>query len=72
VGKNKRVKIVEVKVESLLTVEDVAAYLKLEASTIRVMARRGEIPAFKAGRRAWRFQMKAIQEWLQSKQDSTK
>lgn len=45
--------------DPLWTVEDVAAYLKLQPETIRSMARRGELPAIKLGK-VWRFQRNAI------------
>jgi excisionase family DNA binding protein len=51
---------------TLWTVEDVAAYLRLEVETIRSMARRGELPAIKVGR-VWRFRREQIQSWLQEK-----
>jgi excisionase family DNA binding protein len=47
----------------LWTVEDVAAFLKLQPETIRSMARRGELPALKIGK-VWRFQQHAIHEML--------
>jgi excisionase family DNA binding protein len=45
--------------DPLWTVEDVAAYLKLQPETIRSMARRGELPAIKLGK-VWRFHKFAI------------
>lgn len=51
---------------ALWTVEDVAAYFRLEVETIRSMARRGELPAIKVGR-VWRFRREQIQSWLQEK-----
>ncbi len=49
--------------DPLWTVDDVAAYLKLQPETIRSMARRGELPALKIGK-VWRFQKRAIGEML--------
>jgi excisionase family DNA binding protein len=49
--------------DPLWTVEDVAAYLKLQPETIRSMARRGELPAIKIGK-VWRFQKYALSEML--------
>jgi excisionase family DNA binding protein len=49
--------------DPLWTVEDVAAFLKLQPETIRSMARRGELPALKIGK-VWRFQKNAIHEML--------
>jgi excisionase family DNA binding protein len=52
--------------EPLLTVEEVADYLKLQPETIRSLARRGELPAIKLGK-VWRFNRTAIQSLLTSK-----
>ena len=49
--------------DPLWTVEDMAAYLKLQPETIRTMARRGELPALKIGK-VWRFQRHAIHKML--------
>ena len=40
--------------EPLLTVPELAQFLRLEPQTIRALAREGKIPAFKIGR-IWRF-----------------
>ena len=53
--------------EPLWTVEDVAVYLRLNPETVRVMARRGELPCVKVGRRVWRFKISEVKEWLKSK-----
>jgi excisionase family DNA binding protein len=53
----------EPSLEPLWTVDDVAAFLKLQPETIRSMARRGELPALKIGK-VWRFQKHAIHEML--------
>ncbi len=49
--------------EPLWTVEDVAAYLRLEPETVRKMARNGRLPAIKLGR-VWRFRREKIAEWV--------
>ena len=49
--------------DPLWTVDDVAAYLKLQPETIRSMARRGELPGLKIGK-VWRFHKYAIRELL--------
>jgi excisionase family DNA binding protein len=51
--------------DPLWTVEEMAAYLKLQPETIRTMARRGELPALKIGK-VWRFQRHAIHKMLTS------
>lgn len=50
-------------IDPLWTVEDVAAYLKLQPETIRSMARRGELPALKIGK-VWRFHKNALCKML--------
>lgn len=51
--------------EPLLTVDEVARYLRLQPSTVRGMARRGELPVVKVGRR-WRFKRSLIENWLRN------
>jgi len=48
----------------LWTVDEAASYLRLEPETVRSMARRGELPVFKVGKRLWRFDPVEIQAWL--------
>ncbi|MFC1996955.1 helix-turn-helix domain-containing protein [Chloroflexota bacterium] len=52
--------------EPLWTVDDVAAYLRLEQETVRTMTRNGDLPGFKVGR-MWRYRHKDIKIWLQKK-----
>ena len=49
--------------EPLMTVADVAEYLKLAEQTIRNKVHRGEIPFVKAGT-LLRFRRSQIDEWL--------
>ena len=44
--------------EHLWTVEEVAEYLRLQPETVRAKARKGELPAYKIGKRIWRFDIK--------------
>lgn len=55
----------------LWTVDDVAAYLQLAPETVRVMARSGEIPSMKLGKRLWRFQPDQIEAWLEKSRVTT-
>ena len=50
--------------EQLWTVEEVAEYLRLQPETVRAKARKGEIPAYKIGKRIWRFYLSEINAWL--------
>lgn len=49
--------------DQILTVRDVASYLKLNERTVYRMAVSGRIPAFKVGA-SWRFQMTELQHWI--------
>jgi len=49
--------------EPVLTVEDVASYLRIKEETVRMMARKKKIPAIKVGK-AWRFRLSEIKETL--------
>jgi excisionase family DNA binding protein len=51
--------------EPMLTTEEVARYLRLQPGTVRGMARRGELPVVKVGRR-WRFKRSQIEGWLRN------
>lgn len=45
----------------LLTVKEVAKYLKLTPETVRAMARDGKLPSYKIGR-VWRFSRQEVEE----------
>jgi excisionase family DNA binding protein len=47
----------------VLTVHEVAAYLKLPISTVYRLACRGDLPCQKVGRQ-WRFHKAALDEWF--------
>ena len=47
----------------LMTVDDVANYLRLEPDTVRALARDKKIPAIKLGR-VWRFTEEDIYSWV--------
>lgn len=46
---------------------EAAAYLKVHVETVRRLARRGQIPAFKVGR-DWRFEAAALRRWCAGQQ----
>jgi excisionase family DNA binding protein len=50
----------------MLTISEVAKYLKLHELTVRRLAREGELPAFKVGRQ-WRIQRTKLQEWIDAR-----
>lgn len=49
-----------------LTVEELAAYLKMSRTKLYAMTQKGEIPASKIGNQ-WRFDRDEIDEWMKSK-----
>lgn len=52
-------------IAGVMTVSDVAAYLKLSEKTVRALARARQISATKIGNK-WRFRKSDIDEWLQA------
>jgi PTS system nitrogen regulatory IIA component len=49
--------------DDIMTLEDVAKYLKLKPQTIYTWAQKGDIPAAKLGRE-WRFKKSIIDKWF--------
>jgi excisionase family DNA binding protein len=48
---------------NMLTIAEVAKYLKLHELTVRRLAREGELPAFKVGRQ-WRIKRNLLENWI--------
>ena len=51
--------------DSIMTIEEVAAYLKIPKSTVYILAQEGKIPCQKVGRQ-WRFHKEAIDQWVKN------
>lgn len=49
--------------DDIMTVEDVARYLKLKPQTVYKWAQEGRIPATKLGKE-WRFRRRILDEWI--------
>jgi excisionase family DNA binding protein len=49
--------------DSIMTIEEVAAYLKIPKSTVYTLAQEGKMPRQKVGRQ-WRFHKEAIDNWI--------
>lgn len=49
--------------EEIMTMKQLAAYLKMSYHTLYKKAQRGEIPGSRIGR-SWRFQKSVIDRWL--------
>ena len=52
---------------TMMTVREVAGYLRVHEMTIYRMARHGEIPAYKVGN-LWRFNRHCKEEWLSTRE----
>ena len=50
----------------MLTIAEVAKYLKLHELTVRRLAREGELPAFKVGRQ-WRIKRDLLESWIEAR-----
>lgn len=52
------------RMEKLMTLEEVADYLRLSKDTVYRMANSGKIPASKVGNQ-WRFRKEDVDQWLE-------
>lgn len=50
----------------VMTVDEVASYLRIPKSSLYKLAQEGKIPSQKVGRH-WRFHREAIDSWLSNK-----
>lgn len=48
---------------TIMTVNELAKYLRLHEQTVYKMAKEGRVPAYKVGNR-WRFKKDTIDSWL--------
>ena len=55
--------------ESVLTVQELASYLRMKPLTIYKHASSGRLPAFKVGSH-WRFKKKTIDRWITDQENS--
>jgi excisionase family DNA binding protein len=53
-------------VSPLMTIDEVADYLRTHPTTVYRMAREGRIPAFRLNS-AWRFHKQIIDDWMAGK-----
>lgn len=52
----------------VLSVPELAAYLKVGSATIYRLLKRGELPGYRVGS-AWRFNLASIDEWRRARED---
>jgi len=55
----------------ILTIREVADYLRLAEKTVYRYAPEGKIPGFKVGG-AWRFRKSEIDKWIKKQEQNTK
>lgn len=55
----------------IMTMDEVAAYLKLKLKTAYALAARGDIPGFKVGG-SWRFRRSEIDKWIVKQEQNNK
>lgn len=56
-------------IDQILTLKEVAAYLKLAEKTAYKLAADGKLPGFKVGG-SWRFKSKDIESWIEQNKKS--
>jgi len=56
-------------VQKLMTIKEVADYLRLSKVTVYKMTRQGKIPALKIGKQ-WRYNKSEIDSWVKQKSNS--
>ena len=56
--------------ESLLNIQEAATILGMHRKTLEGMARNGEVPALKLGKR-WKFRLSSLDLWLENRLHST-
>jgi len=57
--------------DQILTLKEVAEYLKLAEKTAYKLAAAGKLPGFKVGG-SWRFQKEDVQQWIEEQKNMNK
>lgn len=52
--------------DQVLTIDELATYLKVSKSTLYKLVKQGKVPGQKVGKH-WRFRRKTIDQWLDEK-----
>jgi excisionase family DNA binding protein len=58
----------DVKLHAVMTVDEIATYLRIPRASVYKLAQRGMIPCQKVGRH-WRFRRAAVESWLDNKSE---
>ena len=57
--------------DQILTLKEVAEYLKLAEKTAYRLAAEGKLPGFKVGG-SWRFKQSDIEQWIEDQKNTSK
>jgi len=57
--------------DKVLTIDELAAYLKVSKSTLYKLAQNGDLPGQKVGKH-WRFRRDIIDQWLAASPSATR
>ncbi|MGV1100482.1 helix-turn-helix domain-containing protein [Thiovibrio sp. JS02] len=57
--------------DNVLTIEELAVYLKISKSSLYKLAQKGEVPGQKVGKH-WRFRRDIIDQWMAESTSATK
>lgn len=57
--------------DEILTLKEIAEYLKLAEKTAYRLAADGKLPGFKVGG-SWRFKREDVQNWIEEQKDNQK
>jgi excisionase family DNA binding protein len=61
------VSVVDATMDKVLTLEEVADYLKVHPSTVYRLVKKSQIPAFKIGS-DWRFNQESVDRWMKARE----
>ena len=56
--------------QQVMTIDELAAYLKVAKSTLYMLAREGKVPGQKVGKH-WRFSKESIDRWLDDREGTS-
>ena len=63
-------RVIHAMTDEILTLKEVAAYLKLAEKTAYKLAAEGKLPGFKVGG-SWRFKSVDIEKWIERKKKNS-
>jgi excisionase family DNA binding protein len=61
------ISVIEIGMATVLTLDEVAAFLKVHPSTVYRLLKKHQLPAFKVGS-DWRFNQGSIERWIEERE----